>query len=397
MVQREPFTLASLRDDAFDFTVYDSYAAVPDRPGPRGGEGRCLARRSARSARSSRSSTPGRPRTSPSTRAGRRSATPSRRAPTRASRSRRPSCPSTKKKLWSRRALFTSEAGGRFTDKDFHAYLHQQGVERETTPKRTEWHHFADRAEDVAGVLQRLRRPGLRRPPAQRRGGRLRPAPRAAGGRRPGRGRLRGREGRGAVERQAAVRQDADDVRPDADPGRPAGPDRHQPPGDRELLVRRLHALHRPPDDVPVRLGVALTGRPFAHDPRAVACLLAQPSGRGPAHRGVPLAAGPQGVAVLRRLVRQAQAHRPVRLGPAGDRRGPRGHRHHQDRRRVRPDQAQVDAAPVGHAVQGAGLRQVRPGPDLQLDLRGRADRPPAVGGRRPRRTRTRRCRRSTC
>ena len=48
-----------------------------------------------------------------------------------------------KKKLWSRRALFTSEAGGRFTDKDFHAYLHQQGVERETTPKRTEWHHFA--------------------------------------------------------------------------------------------------------------------------------------------------------------------------------------------------------------------------------------------------------------
>ena len=48
-----------------------------------------------------------------------------------------------KKKLWSRRALFTSEAGGRFTDKDFHAYLRQQGVERETTPKRTEWHHIA--------------------------------------------------------------------------------------------------------------------------------------------------------------------------------------------------------------------------------------------------------------
>jgi type II restriction enzyme len=47
-----------------------------------------------------------------------------------------------KRKLWSRRALFTSEAGGRFTDKDFHAYLHQQGVERETTPKRTEWHQF---------------------------------------------------------------------------------------------------------------------------------------------------------------------------------------------------------------------------------------------------------------
>ncbi|MFF0656074.1 DEAD/DEAH box helicase [Micromonospora tulbaghiae] len=47
-----------------------------------------------------------------------------------------------KQKKWARRALFTSEAGGRFTDKDFHAYLHQQGVERETTPKRTEWHHF---------------------------------------------------------------------------------------------------------------------------------------------------------------------------------------------------------------------------------------------------------------
>jgi type II restriction enzyme len=47
-----------------------------------------------------------------------------------------------KKKLWSRRALFTSEAGGRFTDNEFHAYLHQQGVERETTPKRTEWHHL---------------------------------------------------------------------------------------------------------------------------------------------------------------------------------------------------------------------------------------------------------------
>jgi type II restriction enzyme len=48
-----------------------------------------------------------------------------------------------KKKLWSRRAVFTSEAGGRFTDQDFHAYLDQQGVKRETKPKRTEWHHFA--------------------------------------------------------------------------------------------------------------------------------------------------------------------------------------------------------------------------------------------------------------
>lgn len=47
-----------------------------------------------------------------------------------------------KQKVWSRRALFTSEAGGRFKDTDFHDYLKQQGVERETHP-RTEWHHFA--------------------------------------------------------------------------------------------------------------------------------------------------------------------------------------------------------------------------------------------------------------
>jgi type II restriction enzyme len=48
-----------------------------------------------------------------------------------------------KKVVWSRRAMFMSESGGRFTDRHFHAYLHQQGVERETKPKRTEWHHFA--------------------------------------------------------------------------------------------------------------------------------------------------------------------------------------------------------------------------------------------------------------
>lgn len=48
-----------------------------------------------------------------------------------------------KQKVWSRRALFTSEAGGRFKDTDFHDYLKQQGVEREIRPVRTEWHHFA--------------------------------------------------------------------------------------------------------------------------------------------------------------------------------------------------------------------------------------------------------------
>lgn len=44
-------------------------------------------------------------------------------------------------KVWARRALFTSEAGGRFTDHDFHAFLKQQGIERELSP-RTEWHDF---------------------------------------------------------------------------------------------------------------------------------------------------------------------------------------------------------------------------------------------------------------
>lgn len=47
-----------------------------------------------------------------------------------------------KRKLWSRRALFTSEAGGSFTDRDFHAYLKQLGIERELKPNRTEWHRF---------------------------------------------------------------------------------------------------------------------------------------------------------------------------------------------------------------------------------------------------------------
>jgi len=47
-----------------------------------------------------------------------------------------------KEKVWARRAVFTSESGGRFKDTDFHDYLKQQGVERETQPKRTEWHHI---------------------------------------------------------------------------------------------------------------------------------------------------------------------------------------------------------------------------------------------------------------
>jgi type II restriction enzyme len=43
---------------------------------------------------------------------------------------------------WSRRAFFTSEAGGTFKDGDFHAYLRQLGIERELKPERTEWHRF---------------------------------------------------------------------------------------------------------------------------------------------------------------------------------------------------------------------------------------------------------------
>jgi superfamily II DNA or RNA helicase len=51
-----------------------------------------------------------------------------------------------KVQVWSYRATFITEDGGRFTDTDFHAFLKQQGVEREAPPnykKRTEWHHFA--------------------------------------------------------------------------------------------------------------------------------------------------------------------------------------------------------------------------------------------------------------
>ncbi|WP_338750163.1 DEAD/DEAH box helicase [Janibacter alittae] len=51
-----------------------------------------------------------------------------------------------KEKVWARRAVFTSETGGQFTDTDFHAYLKQHGVKREfapdAQPQQTEWHHF---------------------------------------------------------------------------------------------------------------------------------------------------------------------------------------------------------------------------------------------------------------
>lgn len=53
-----------------------------------------------------------------------------------------------KKIEWVFKATYMTPGGGRFTDRDFHAYLKQQGIEREgvpTTskrPKRTEWHRF---------------------------------------------------------------------------------------------------------------------------------------------------------------------------------------------------------------------------------------------------------------
>lgn len=52
-----------------------------------------------------------------------------------------------KVKQWAYRAAFITEGGGTFRDSDFHAFLKQQGIEREddptNTPSRTEWHKFA--------------------------------------------------------------------------------------------------------------------------------------------------------------------------------------------------------------------------------------------------------------
>lgn len=52
-----------------------------------------------------------------------------------------------KVKQWAYRAAFMTEGGGTFRDSDFHAFLKQQGIEREVDPtsalSRTEWHKFA--------------------------------------------------------------------------------------------------------------------------------------------------------------------------------------------------------------------------------------------------------------
>ncbi|OII02715.1 DEAD/DEAH box helicase [Curtobacterium sp. MCBA15_005] len=55
-----------------------------------------------------------------------------------------------KKIEWVFKATYMTPDGGRFTDHDFHAFLKQQGIERdgvpatEGRPKRTEWHRFND-------------------------------------------------------------------------------------------------------------------------------------------------------------------------------------------------------------------------------------------------------------
>lgn len=50
-------------------------------------------------------------------------------------------------KVWAYRAAFMTEEGGTFRDSDFHAFLKQQGIQREYdpegTPRITEWHKFA--------------------------------------------------------------------------------------------------------------------------------------------------------------------------------------------------------------------------------------------------------------
>ncbi|MCT1884728.1 DEAD/DEAH box helicase family protein [Dietzia cinnamea] len=49
-----------------------------------------------------------------------------------------------KNKVWAFQATYMTEGGGRFTDRDFHSFLKQRGIERELQPKRTEWHRFDD-------------------------------------------------------------------------------------------------------------------------------------------------------------------------------------------------------------------------------------------------------------
>ena len=150
-VQRDPFTLASLRDDAgFDFTVYDSYRACRIEKVHEQEKTGCLARRSAPTARSSPTSTRGAPRTYRSTTDGRRSGTPSRSPLTSASTSRRLSSTSRRSRSGHTGQRSSPRTAGHFRDSDFHAFLKPAGNPARVRPER---HPSPD------GVAQVRRRP----------------------------------------------------------------------------------------------------------------------------------------------------------------------------------------------------------------------------------------------
>ena len=264
-----------------------------------------------------------------------------------------------KQKVWSRRALFTTEAGGRFTDTDFHAFLKQQGVVRETAPKRTEWHRFAgaprtslDYFNDFAGQdfgdLQA--------------GGEddVHPQAGAACRRGPGRRGLLRRIGGGTVEREAQVRQDAHDLPPHAETDVKT-----------VLIVTNRPAIANSwYDDFTRFIGHQTTFKfvsespslddPFAHVPRAVAPFL-RSTVRMPRRR-VRFPPGPQGVAVLRwrnypKLKHIADLHWDLLVVDEA----------HEGVDTTKTDIAfnqikrKPDPAPVGHAVQGARVRKGSP------------------------------------
>ncbi len=188
-------------------------------------------------------------------------------------------------------------------------------MERETTPKRTEWHHFAIAPKTSLEYFNDFA--GQDFPDLPSSGGEddyvLRPEQQAA-----------------VDQAVAAFEAGKAEVLWNAKPR--FGKTLTTYDLMRTLDVRRvLIVTNRPAianswfDDFTRFIGHQTTYRfvsespslaePFAHDSRAVACLLAQPSGRGPAHRGVPLAAGPQGVAVLRRLATTSSSTSPSSTG----------------------------------------------------------------------------------
>ena len=146
--------------------VYDRYQPYPDHEDPRANEDRCLVRRSGHSARSFRSSTPGGPRTSPSTTGGRRSGTPSRTsadtriAPAGVPAVRREGSRSGRVGPCSRPrpvgASPTATSTPTSSNRAWSASASNAEADRVASHR--------DRAADVAGVLQRLRRPGLPQP-----------------------------------------------------------------------------------------------------------------------------------------------------------------------------------------------------------------------------------------